>query len=288
MSNNRIEWSRKVLDGNGAFDRAEIVQTTGSLLKVVHFRGGDLVYDNDDLLVLSMALTTNHALEYRTSGFLTRVVPVVGSFGLMTPGRRFRIALQGNCSVLQLVVPRRQVVEWLEEDHAVDRRRVEIVWGHSLEDPQIGRLLLQARLSEVADQGVALRGIATRLFERFSAHPRALRRSRGGLAPGKLRRVLDRIGDEPVPGLTVDDLAREIALSPFHFARQFHQTTGRSPHRFIVERRVSRAIELMRNRRLSIAIIAERSGFANASHLSRQTRRMLGQSPAELRRALLD
>ena len=288
MPNKRIEWSRQVLGGNGAFDRADVVQTTGSLLKVVHFRGGDLVYDNDDLLVLSMALTTNHALDYRTSGFLTRVVPVVGSFGLMTPGRRFHIALQGDSSVLQLVVPRWRIVAWLEEDHAIDGGRLEIVWGHALEDPQIGRLLLQARLGAVAEQGIALRGVATRLFERFSAHPRALPRSRGGLAPGKLRRVLERIGDDPVPGLTVDDLAREIALSPFHFARQFHQTTGRSPHRFIVERRVSRAIGLMRNQRLSITTIAERSGFANASHLSRQTRRMLGQSPAELRRALLD
>ena len=76
-------------------------------------------------------------------------------------------------------------------------------------------------------------------------------------------------------------------MSPFHFAHQFARTTGRSPYRFLIERRVSRAIGLLRDPTLSIGGIAARCGFSHGAHLSRQLQRVVGQSPSQLRRTML-
>lgn len=92
--------------GSDTFARATIRQPQGSMLRVVDFHGGELVYDRNDEIVLSMGLTANHALDYAVGSTRAAVVPVIGRFGLMTPGRRFRVSLRGDCTVVQLVIPR--------------------------------------------------------------------------------------------------------------------------------------------------------------------------------------
>lgn len=257
------------------------------MVRVIDFRGGELVYDRDDQLVLSMGLTANHALDYAVGNTRANVVPMIGRFGLMTPGRRFRVGLRGECTVVQLVMPRDTVTAWLSEDHEVDAERIEIGWGHSLDDPSISRMVCAARAAGPAEEEPVLRAIVARLMQRFSSSRHPAHMARGGLAAGKLRRVVERIEDDPARPVSVEDLARVASMSPFHFAHQFTLTTGRSPYRFLIERRLSRAIGLLRDPRLSIADIATRCGFSHGAHLSRQLQRVVGQSPSRLRRAML-
>lgn len=273
--------------GSDAFSRATIHQAPGSMLRVVQFRGGELVYDRDDQLVLSMGLTANHALEFKTSSCRASVVPLIGRFGLMTPGQRFEIGLYGDCTVIQMVLPRHIAAAWLEEDHEVDGERVDIGWGHSLEDRAVSCLLWAARAGELENEPIVLRAVVARLFERFSPSSKAISRARGSLPLHKVRRVVAMIEDDPTRPFTVEDLAREVSVSPFHFAHQFQAATGRAPHRFMVERRISKAVGLLYGTKIPVVDIAARCGFTHASHLSRQLQRVLGQSPAQLRRAML-
>lgn len=270
-----------------AFASATVRQTRGSRLRVVDFRGGDLVYDDDDQLVLSMGLTANHSLEYKTAGRRTLVVPMIGRFGLMTPGSRYDITLQGDCTVVQLVLRRNVLQQWLEEDHQVDGKRVEVVSGHSRDDPVVSHLMLVALAAGVQDENHALRKLTSRLLERHSTAPRAVVRARGGLSPHKLRRVIEMIEDDPARVIAIDEFAREVSLSPYHFAHQFERVTGRSPHRFLIERRLARAVHLLGDGRWSIAEIATKCGFTHSSHFGHQLKRVFGLSPLQLRRVLM-
>src|SRR5262245_14645418 len=59
----------------------------------------------------------------------------------------------------------------------------------------------------------------------------------GGLAPGALRRVREYIGEHLTEGIATDTLARIAGLSTGHFNRAFRQSTGDSPHHYIIQNR---------------------------------------------------
>jgi len=82
--------------------------------------------------------------------------------------------------------------------------------------------------------------------------------------------------------IEVATLARIAGLSAAHFSRVFHRSVGVTPHRYVVELRLRRAVELLRERRSSLAEIAARTGFADQSHLSRWVRRVHGASPTQM------
>ena len=68
--------------------------------------------------------------------------------------------------------------------------------------------------------------------------------------------------------VTVKDLAREAAISPFHFARLFRAKVGVSPARYIVEMRLSHAEGLLRQTDMSVAEIALTCGYLHAGHFA--------------------
>ncbi|WP_390881483.1 helix-turn-helix domain-containing protein [Thalassoroseus pseudoceratinae] len=81
--------------------------------------------------------------------------------------------------------------------------------------------------------------------------------------------------------LTVADLASLVGRSQFHFSRLFKASTGTSPHKYVISRRVERARELLLAGR-SIVDVALATGFSSQSHLSHHIRRAFGCTPGEL------
>jgi AraC-like DNA-binding protein len=107
---------------------------------------------------------------------------------------------------------------------------------------------------------------------------------RGGLASWRLRRATQMMSETLGEGLALSRLAQECGLSTRHFARAFRQSTGVSPHRWLLRHRVERAKELLRQPALSLALIALRCGFADQSHFTRVFSREAGVSPSQWRR----
>jgi AraC family transcriptional regulator len=111
-----------------------------------------------------------------------------------------------------------------------------------------------------------------------SKHARA-----GGLAPWKLKRVLDLLEAQLDGDVSLEQLAREVGMSPFHFARAFKRSTGSPPHRYLVRLKVERACRLLETTPLAIPDIALAVGYGDASYLARVFRRTLGVTPGEYR-----
>jgi AraC family transcriptional regulator len=90
--------------------------------------------------------------------------------------------------------------------------------------------------------------------------------------------------------LDVDTGLAEVAavagVSAFHFARQFKQVFGVSPHRYTIQCRVERARHLLSTTRRSVMSIALDLGFCSPEHFSNTFRRLVGVSPAKYRAAL--
>jgi AraC family transcriptional regulator len=125
------------------------------------------------------------------------------------------------------------------------------------------------------------------------AHGRAALARRGSLGyrpglPGcRLRRVLDHVRDHLVDDLSVARLAAVAAMSPHHFSALFKNSTGFTPHRYVVMQRIECAKQRLEDLRSSVLVAAMDSGFENPSHFARTFRRIVGTSPSEYRADML-
>jgi AraC family transcriptional regulator len=101
----------------------------------------------------------------------------------------------------------------------------------------------------------------------------------GRLPECRLRRVAQYIQDNLHRELRLVELSSLVNMSPYHFARLFKRSTGVSPHRFLVQRRIEQARALLAAEPLSIAEIARSVGFRTPSHFTTTFRRVTGITP---------
>jgi AraC-like DNA-binding protein len=106
----------------------------------------------------------------------------------------------------------------------------------------------------------------------------------GGLAPWQLRRVKALLAATSENSISVRRLAEECGLSPRHFTRAFSRSTGLPPHRWLLERRVEMATQLLRDPIRSLVDVGLACGFTSQSHFTRIFTARVGRSPGSWRR----
>ncbi len=107
------------------------------------------------------------------------------------------------------------------------------------------------------------------------------------IAPSTLARVtrtLRTIEREPGAAHTLETLAREARLSPYHFLRAFQQVTRVTPHQYVLRLRLREAAVRLANQPERILEIALDCGFGDVSNFNRAFRSEFGLSPREFRR----
>jgi len=92
---------------------------------------------------------------------------------------------------------------------------------------------------------------------------------RGSLPAWKERRIKELMRSELSTKLSLRRLAAECDLSVRHFARAFSQSTGVTPHRYLLRLRLDKARELLLDPTLRLHEIAMTCGFADQSHFTR-------------------
>jgi AraC family transcriptional regulator len=100
-----------------------------------------------------------------------------------------------------------------------------------------------------------------------------------------LRRVIERMRCFDCD-LSLQALANESGYSRVHFARMFRAATGYSPHNYLLNLKLERARELLKDPSLSLIDIALDCGFASHSHMSRLFHKNVGVTPSAYRRSL--
>ncbi|MDF2692316.1 MAG: Transcriptional regulator, AraC family [Labilithrix sp.] len=128
-------------------------------------------------------------------------------------------------------------------------------------------------------------GLAIRAHLAVEARAEAPSVQRGALSLWQQVRARELLASRLDVTITIHDVARACGLSRGHFVRAFKQTTGLTPHRWRMARRLDIAKRLMLDTQLTVAEVAVASGFADQSHLSRIFRREIGESPGAFRRA---
>lgn len=82
--------------------------------------------------------------------------------------------------------------------------------------------------------------------------------------------------------ITLDQLADAAMLSKFHFLRVFKSIFRVSPHQYIKQIRLEKAMVLIKQNKLPLYLIAQQVGLENGSSLSRMIYQLTGLRPTTL------
>ena len=106
------------------------------------------------------------------------------------------------------------------------------------------------------------------------------------LTNNRINRVIEMIREYYNRDFSLEDLAREANLSPYHFIRGFKNQTGKTPYDYLINIRIEKAKELM-HLNLNITDICLLCGFNNHSHFTTVFKKKVGVTPSEYRQILL-
>ncbi len=112
--------------------------------------------------------------------------------------------------------------------------------------------------------------------------------AKGGLTPWAQRRCLELMRTRLSEDMSLDELAAEAQLSPFHFARMFKQSLGVPPRVYLTRLRMEKACELLERTDLPITKIALEVGYSSNQVLARVFLKHIRLSPSDYRRAVRD
>ncbi|MGL4235966.1 helix-turn-helix domain-containing protein [Tabrizicola sp.] len=112
--------------------------------------------------------------------------------------------------------------------------------------------------------------------------------TKGGLAPWAERRCLELMRARLSDDVSLDELAAEAQLSPFHFARMFKQSLGVPPRVYLTRLRLERACDLLETTDLPVTEIAFEVGYSSNQVLARVFTKHRRMSPSDYRRAVRD
>jgi AraC-like DNA-binding protein len=79
-------------------------------------------------------------------------------------------------------------------------------------------------------------------------------------------------------------MAVAAGLTRMHFAAQFRAATGMRPHGFLLQRRIERAQELLRDPELALVDVALSVGFQTQAHFTTVFKRFTGRMRNRWRR----
>ena len=210
------------------------------------------------------------------------VVPAGAAYGWST---------QGPIEYAHLYVPPERLAQAAESIFDRDGAQVQLRSEVGQRDPLLASLF--HALIPAAQPGrvdglfleVMTEAFLAQLLQGHANLDDGVRRRQLSLAPKRLNDVTGYVDDHLGEEISLDRLAAVARLSRYHFIRAFTRATGKTPHAYVMGRRVETAKRLLNDTNLAISEVASLCGFAGASHLSNRFAQAEGIRPSTFRRA---
>lgn len=103
----------------------------------------------------------------------------------------------------------------------------------------------------------------------------------------RLAKVINHMEGNFAEPHSMAELAKIAGMTERSLQRTFHQATGNSPHSYLLQLRINRAAEQLRNTSKQITEIAFEVGFNDSNYFSRQFKKRMGSTPLEYRNIVI-
>src|SRR5271167_4119173 len=264
-------------------------QATFTSLRAEHWtRLGDVTPEDAYTLHLNRRASTSILLRGRFGERQRHDIPFYGAT-LFDLADLPMVEVEGRYDMMRVYLPRRRMISVAESmarrsdvrfrlpkpgfDDYIIKNLLNII-NFAFDNPERSSQLLIDEVSVL---------LTSHLIQNYSEIAPCERR-RGGLASWQERIakeiLLARIRNPP----TIDELGQACGVSARHFIRAFRQSTGRTPHQWLMHERALSAKNLLEHSDRTLAEISATCGYADQSHLCRAFRRCFGGSPSAARR----
>jgi AraC-like DNA-binding protein len=253
------------------------------------FTGRMISHNDQNRFIIGIQLAST-SVEFRNAGRLVvdgRLAP--GASHVSRPGEAASVTLRSSCDVIHLYVAH----------HVLNRYCAELLDGGELGDDQIpgnsifhdrtleqlGRLLASTHDEHEPVNGLYVESLSLAILARL--FPLRASRENRTVPRWRLQRAMDYIEANLADPIRLSDIASSVGLTRMHFARQFREATGFTPHNYLQERRLQHAQQLLRKTDMNILDVALNSGFASHAHFATVFKRRMGATPKDWRRRML-
>jgi AraC family transcriptional regulator len=206
-----------------------------------------------------------------------------GDFAIAPAAAPFFARWEDDDRLLQIRIDSQFMAQVATDALAMNPDRLEVIPTFRTRDPQLEAIamLLFTELKQYIDSLANV--LAVRLLRQYSTSKPRLAIYEGGLPQRQLLRVFDYIDAHLERDVKLADLARLLGMSQFHFSHMFKQSIGTSPYQYLLQQRIERAKQLLKQTDRSIVDIAFGCGFNSHSHLGKQFRQLTGMTPKKYR-----
>jgi AraC family transcriptional regulator len=125
--------------------------------------------------------------------------------------------------------------------------------------------------------------LCAHVLHHYSTRKHTFRAHEDGMPQKKLNQAIEYIHQHLGENLSLTAIANELGMSHFYFCRLFKQSMGLTPHQYLIQQRVERAKQLLKQPGAAITNVALDCGFANLSHFAKYFRKHTGISPKRFR-----
>lgn len=223
--------------------------------------------------------------ERTIDGRLRREQNIQGDFVIVPANTSHKVAWNKPGGAITIAIDPTVFAQTIYE--VVDPSRIELVPQFATADPfvyQTGVALKSALAKHGSGSRLYAESLVNTLIIHLLEHYSTERLNLPGCAAGtlpqyKLQQIINYIYAYLDRDLSLKELGTVVQMSPNYFLQLFKNTTGITPHQYVIRCRIERAKDLIRLGNLSIAEIAIQVGFVDQSHLHRNFKRLVGVTP---------
>jgi len=258
---------------------------------------GSTHYSDEHAICLSLAPRPVRFLQIKGGKTHTSLYGK-GDIAITPAEMPFFARWEGEDHYIQIRIASRFIQSVAREALELNPDRLELLPEFRIRDPQIEAIGLML-LSELQQGNCGSRlyieslanVLAVHLIRQYTATQPQHLIYEGGLPQRQVSQVLDYIHDHLEQDIKLADLAALLDMSQFHFSHLFKQAIGTSPYQYLLQQRIERAKQLLKESDpcgngkpvRSIMEIALMCGFNSHSHLSKQFRQLTGITPKAYR-----
>ncbi len=234
--------------------------------------------------ILTIPTVNGMEVERKTAGKMHHLIFHPGDFCLSPQNLTLQTRWQDELEAIQLIIEPDLLAQVAHE--LIDPDQVELPCHVKVNDPlvyQLGFALKQSLETWGNDSKLyadsATTFLAVHLLKHYTIRKLKQPGHEGGLSPSQLKLVEDYVQNCLEKEICLDEIAYLLDLSRYYFCHLFKQSTGLSPYQYVIQCRIERAKQLLKQSGWSIGEVALACGFSHQSHLHRHFKRLTGITP---------